>query len=61
MLKVKEIAKRLECSTSLIYGILKRGELRHRIIGKKHIRIEEKDFEEYLEKATIKDNNEEIV
>jgi excisionase family DNA binding protein len=53
MLTVKEAADRLGCSTSLVYEILRSGKLRHRLIGKKHIRIEEKDFDAYLEKTML--------
>ncbi len=62
MLKVKDIAENLGCSPSLVYGILKDGKLRYRIIGKKHIVITEEDFEEYLEKTIVgSKNNEEPV
>jgi excisionase family DNA binding protein len=54
MLRVKDVAEKLGCSTSLVYEILRRKELPYRLIGKRLILIEEEDLNTYFQKTMIR-------
>lgn len=55
MMKVNEVAERLQVSDSIVYGLVEAGKLiAHRIgLGRGAIRISEDDFQAYLDSCRV--------
>ena len=53
MLRISEVAERLNCSVAFAYELVSDGRLRHHRLGKKHggIRISEHQLQEYLSRT----------
>ncbi len=53
MLKIPEVARRLNCSVAFVYEIVAEGRLRHYRLGKNQggIRVSEEQLQDYLRRA----------
>ena len=53
MLKIPEVARRLNCSVAFVYEIVAEGRLRHHRLGKKQggIRVSEQHLQDYLSRT----------
>ena len=53
MLKIPEVARRLNCSVAFVYEIVSQGRLRHYRLGKNQggIRVSEEQLQDYLRRA----------
>jgi excisionase family DNA binding protein len=52
LLTVADVAERLKCSGSFVYGLLKSGEMKHYVLGKGQggVRISEEQLQDYLKR-----------
>lgn len=55
MMKISELARRLQISTRMAYGLVARGEIAHYKVGSLK-RISEEDLQQYLDRQRAETN-----
>ena len=54
LLTYRDVAKRLQFSDRTVWGLVKSGELKSVVIGKRSVRITEEALEEYIRNSAMR-------